>query len=456
MHGRSHSTLHHNIRDSTPDCRDACLLAQDSQPRDFGPRLMPSATEGGVMKDLFDKCYSAGGYFPMLREVRDRYFVMPKLEGRPAAHMVFEGRRVIQWTLNNYLSLADRPELLATATEAAARWGVGTPMGSRFLTGNTDRHEELERRLKVFVGAEAAVLFNYGYLGVIGIAQALVDKTDVIVIDSLAHASMMDAAFSANDWIPFRHNDLASLDKALRRATRARKGGVLVMTEGVFGMTGEFAALPGIVELTRRYGARLFVDDAHGCAVVGPNGRGTAAHFGVQEDIDIYFGTLAKSFAAIGGFAALADPVAEYLRYNVRTQIFAKSLPLVVVEVVLRALDIIESEPQLFDRLWTTTRLLQDSLRAAGFNLGHTQSPITPVYLASADPTVAMQVVRNMRERGIFISAVTYPVVPKGTLLCRLVPTVAHTEADVVETVRAFVEMRDELTRKSVLSYEAV
>lgn len=406
------------------------------------------------MKDLFHKCHGAGGYFSMLRETRNRYFVMPKLDGRPAAHMSFEGRPVIQWTLNNYLSLADRPELLATATAAAARWGIGTPMGSRFLTGNTDRHEELERRLSAFIGTEAAVLFNYGYLGVLGVAQALVDKGDVIVIDALAHASMMDAAFAASEWIPFRHNDLASLDKALRRATREREGGVLVMTEGVFGMTGDFAALPGIVELTQRYGARLFVDDAHGYAVVGPNGRGTAAHFGVERDIDIYFGTFAKSFAAIGGFAALADPVAEYLRYNVRTQIFAKSLPLVVVEVVLKALDIIESEPQLFDRLWTITRLLQDSLRAAGFDLGDTQSPITPVYLPSPDPAVAMQVVRNMRDKGIFISAVSYPVVPKGTILCRMVPTVAHSEEDVVETVRAFVQMRDELVRASVLSYE--
>ena len=406
------------------------------------------------MKDLFHKCHHAAGYFSMLRAVRDRYFVMPKLEGRPAAHMSFEGRPVIQWTLNNYLSLADRPELIATATEAAARWGVGTPMGSRFLTGNTDRHEELERRLAAFTGKEAAVLFNYGYLGVLGVAQALVDKGDVIVIDSLAHASMMDAAFAANEWIPFRHNDLGSLDKALQRATRDREGGVLVMTEGVFGMTGDFAPLPEIIDLTRRYGARLFLDDAHGCAVVGPNGRGTAAHFGVQQDVDIYFGTFAKSFAAIGGFAALADPVAEYLRYNVRTQIFAKSLPLVVVEAVLKALDIIESEPQLFDRLWAITRLLQSSLRAAGFDLGNTQSPITPVYLPSPDPAVAMQVVRNMREKGIFISAVAYPVVPKGTILCRMVPTVAHTEEDVVETVRAFVQMRDELVRSSVLSYE--
>jgi glycine C-acetyltransferase len=406
------------------------------------------------MKDLFHKCHHAAGYFSMLRAVRDRYFVMPKLEGRPAAHMSFEGRPVIQWTLNNYLSLADRPEIIATATDAAARWGVGTPMGSRFLTGNTDRHEELERRLSAFIGTEAAVLFNYGYLGVLGVAQALVEKGDVIVIDSLAHASMMDAAFAADEWIPFRHNDLASLDKALQRATRDREGGVLVMTEGVFGMTGDFADLPGIVELTRRYGARLFVDDAHGCAVVGPNGRGTPAHFGLQRDIDIYFGTFAKSFAAIGGFAALADPVAEYLRYNVRTQIFAKSLPLVVVEAVLKALDIIESEPHLFDRLWTITRLLQGSLRAAGFDLGNTQSPITPVYLPSPDPAVAMQVVRNMRDKGIFISAVAYPVVPKGTILCRLVPTVAHTEEDVVETVRAFVQMRDELVRSSVLSYQ--
>jgi glycine C-acetyltransferase len=402
------------------------------------------------MKDLFQKCNEPGGYFSVLREMRDRYFVMPKIGGSPDRIMTFEGQPVIQWTLNNYLGLANRPELIQAAVEAAGRWGVGAPMGSRFLTGNTDLHEELERRLAKFVGKETTVLFNYGYLGVLGTVQALVDKGDAVVIDSLAHASMMDAAFGVKEMIPFRHNDLEALEKALQRATRDREGGVLVMLEGVYGMSGDLADLPGIIPIAKRYGARVFVDDAHGLGSVGPLGRGTGHHHAMQDEVDVYFSTFAKSFAAIGGFSAVSDPVAEYLRYNVRTQIFAKSLPLIVVEVLLKTLDIIESEPQLYDRLWENTRKLQNGLRNEGFNLGKTQSAITPVYLPSDDPYFAMKIVRTMRaDKGIFISAVTYPVVPKGTVLCRLVPTAAHTDEDIDRTIRAFIEIRDEFKVKA-------
>jgi glycine C-acetyltransferase len=255
---------------------------------------------------------------------------------------------------------------------------------------------------------------------------------------------MMDAAFGAREWIPFRHNDLEALEKALQRATRNRDGGILVMLEGVYGMTGDLADLPDILPLAKRYGARIFLDDAHGLGSVGPGGRGTAHHYGLHDQIDVYFSTFAKSFAAIGGFAAAADPVVEYLRYNMRTQIFAKSLPLIVVEVLLKALDLIEHEPQLYERLWANTRQLQSGLRNEGFDLGNTQSPITPVYLPIDDPSLAMKIVRTMRlEKGIFISAVTYPVVPKGVMLCRLVPTAAHTGEDIERTIRAFVEIRD-------------
>jgi glycine C-acetyltransferase len=323
-------------------------------------------------------------------------------------------------------------------------------MGSRFLTGNTDLHEELERRLARYVGKESAVLFNYGYLGVLGTVQALVDKGDAVVIDSLAHASMMDAAFAVREMIPFRHNDLEALEKALQRATRDRAGGVLVMLEGVYGMSGDLADLPGIIPIAKRYGARVFLDDAHGLGSIGPNGRGTGHKHGMQDEVDVYFSTFAKSFAAIGGFSAVADPVAEYLRYNVRTQIFAKSLPLVVVEVLLKTLEIIESEPQLYNKLWENTRKLQDGLRNEGFNLGNTQSAITPVYLPSDDPYFAMKIVRTMRaDKGIFISAVTHPVVPKGIVLCRLVPTAAHTDEDIERTIRAFTEIRDQFKFKA-------
>jgi len=398
------------------------------------------------MRDLFVKCTEDGGYFAPLRKMRDRYFTLPRLDGPPGHAMTFEGKPVVQWSINNYLGFAERPELIEAAREAAGKWGIGAPMGSRSMTGNTTRHEELEARLAAFFKKEAAVLFNYGYLGVLGTVASLVDRDDIVVIDALSHASMMDAASATKEFIPFKHNHMPSLDTALRRASRDRKGGVLIMVEGVYGMTGDLADLPAIVELKRKYGARLFVDDAHGVGSMGPFGKGTGHHFGVQEDIDIYFGTFAKAFAAIGGFSVQDDVVAEYLRYNTRSQIFAKSLPRVVVEVLHRALDIMTTELELYDKLWSNARKLQSRLREFGFDLGNTQSPITPVYLPSDDVETAMKVVAKMRsEKGIFISAVTYPVVPRGVLLCRLVPTVNHTDEDIARTVQAFREVRDEL-----------
>lgn len=398
------------------------------------------------MKDIFAKCSEDGGYFSYFRMQRDRYFALPIIEGMPGPRMRFQGRPVIQWAINNYLGLASRPELIERANEAAARWGVGAPMGARFMTGNTERHVELERRLANFSGKESAILFNYGYLGVIGTVTSMIGKDDVIVIDKLSHASMMDAAFSTRQFIPFQHNDMHSLERALKRATRDREGGVLVMAEGVYGMTGDLADLPGIVELKKRYAARLYVDDAHGFGVMGEGGKGTGVHFGVQEEIDIYFGTFAKAFAAIGGFSSGQDQVVEYIRYNARTQIFAKSLPMVIVEVLLKTLDIIESEHDLFTRLWSNTRKLQNGLRELGFNLGKTQSPVTPVYVPANDVETGMRFIHKMRdEKGIFVSGVVYPVVPKGVVLCRMIPTAAHTDEDIELTLKAFREVRDEM-----------
>jgi len=398
------------------------------------------------MKDIFSKCGEEGGYFPMFRMMRDRYFALPIIEGMPGPHMKFQGRRVIQWAINNYLGLVDRPELIEVAREAAAKWGVGAPMGSRFMTGNTERHVELERRLAKFSDKPSAILFNYGYLGVIGTITSLIGKDDVIVIDKLAHASMMDAAFSTRQFIPFRHNNLESLERALKRASRDREGGVLVVVEGVYGMTGDLAVLPGIIELSNKYGARLFVDDAHGFGTMGEGGRGTGFHYGVQDSIDIYFGTFAKAFAAIGGFSAARDDAVEYIRYNARTQIFAKALPMVVVEVLLKAMDIVESEPELVEKLWENTRKLQDGLRELGFDLGNTASPVTPVYIPTSDLETSIRFIHKMRdEKGIFISGVMYPVVPKGVLLARMIPTAVHTDEDIEETLKAFREVRDEM-----------
>lgn len=398
------------------------------------------------MRDLFAKCGKEGGYFSRFRMMRDRYFALPIIEGMPGTHMTFKGRKVIQWAINNYLGLVDRPELIEVAREAAAKWGVGAPMGSRFMTGNTERHTELERRLAKFSDKESAILFNYGYLGVIGTVTSMIGKDDVIVIDKLAHASMMDAAFSTRQFIPFRHNDLESLERALKRASRLHEGGVLVVVEGVYGMTGDLADLPGIIELKNKYGARLFVDDAHGFGTMGKCGGGTGFHYGVQDSIDIYFGTFAKAFAAIGGFSSARDDVVEYIRFNARTQIFAKSLPMVVVEVLLKAMDIVESEPELVEKLWENTRKLQDGLRELGFDLGNTASPVTPVYIPTSDIETGIRFIHKMRdEKGIFISGVMYPVVPKGVLLARMIPTAAHTDEDIEETLKAFREVRDEM-----------
>ncbi|MCK4231804.1 aminotransferase class I/II-fold pyridoxal phosphate-dependent enzyme [candidate division WOR-3 bacterium] len=398
------------------------------------------------MRDLFAKCGKEGGYFSRFRMMRDRYFALPIIEGMPGTHMTFKGRKVIQWAINNYLGLVDRPELIEVAREAAAKWGVGAPMGSRFMTGNTERHTELERRLAKFSDKESAILFNYGYLGVIGTVTSMIGKDDVIVIDKLAHASMMDAAFSTRQFIPFRHNDLESLERALKRASRLHEGGVLVVVEGVYGMTGDLADLPGIIELKNKYGARLFVDDAHGFGTMGKGGGGTGFHYGVQDSIDIYFGTFAKAFAAIGGFSAARDDAVEYIRYNARTQIFAKALPMVVVEVLLKAMDIVESEPELVEKLWENTRKLQDGLRELGFDLGNTASPVTPVYIPTSDLETSIRFIHKMRdEKGIFISGVMYPVVPKGVLLARMIPTAVHTDEDIEETLKAFREVRDEM-----------
>ena len=398
------------------------------------------------MRDVFAKCGEGGGYFSYFRMQRDRYFAMPIIEGFPGPRMEFQGRKVIQWAINNYLGLAARPELIETAREAAAKWGVGAPMGSRFMTGNTERHEELEKRLARFSDKESAILFNYGYLGVIGTITSMIGKDDMIVIDKLAHASMMDAAFATRQFIPFRHNNMESLERALKRATRNREGGVLIVVEGVYGMTGDLADLPGIVELKKKYDVRLFVDDAHGFGTMGKGGEGTGFHYGLQDSIDIYFGTFAKAFAAIGGFSAAQDDVVEYIRYNARTQIFAKSLPMVVVDVLLKTLDIVESEPQLVEKLWENTRKLQNGLRELGFNLGNTQSPVTPVYIPASDLETGIRFVHKMRdEKHIFISGVMYPVVPKGVLLARMIPTAAHTDEDINKTLKAFREVRDEM-----------
>lgn len=395
--------------------------------------------------DIFNKCYKDGGYLGMLRIANDKYFSRPRLSLKPGPEMEFNGQKVIMWSINNYLGLAADEEIRRTAMEATREYGTSAPMGSRMLTGNTVKHEALEERLARFENKEAAILFNYGYLGVLGTMSALVHRSDTIVIDKLSHACMIDGTFlSGGKYRFFKHNDMNDLEKQLKTANKLRRGGVLIVTEGVFGMRGDLANLIDICYLKEKYNARLFVDDAHGCGVMGVNGKGTSEHFGNMDDVDLYFSTFAKAFAAIGGFTAGKEDVIRYIRYNARTHIFAKSLPMIFVETINATFDRIERDPVLRERLWNVARKLQSGLRDLGFSLGDTQSPITPVYVP-AEPEIAKQIIVHLREKqGVFVSGVMYPVVPKGVILLRMIPTAAHTEEHIERTLAAFKNLRDE------------
>ena len=396
--------------------------------------------------DIFDKCYTDGGYFGPFRVRNDRFFTMPILEPIPGHHMVFNGKKVIQWSINNYLGLAENEEIKAFAVEMAKQYGTSAPMGARMMTGNTPRHIELENALAQYLDKEAAILFNYGYLGVLGTIASLTDANDIILIDKLSHASMVDGVMmSAAKFRVFKHNDMDSLEAHLKRTRRDRKGGVLIVTEGVFGMRGDVADLPGICELKEKYDARLYVDDAHGFGVMGENGQGTGSYFGVHDKLDIYFGTFAKAFAAIGGVTATDKAVVEWIRYNARTQVFAKSLPMIYVEVLIKTLEIIKNDKGRRDRMWAVSNKLKDGLRQIGYEVGDVPSPITPVYAPAGDLHIGMEIIQRLRSMGIFITGVMYPVVPKGIILFRMIPTASHTDEDIDLTVDAFKKVRDDM-----------
>ena len=409
----------------------------------------PATSNESANTDLFEKCASDGGYFGKYRQMKDSYFTQPVLEGIPGPRMKFQGRDVIVWSINNYMGLIGNEHVQASARKAVEEYGLWSPMGSRMLTGNTHRHQELERRLAAYMGKEASIVFNYGYMGVMGTIASLTDGNDTIIIDSLSHACIVDGALVASkgkQFRVFRHNDMESLEKQLIEANGNRKGGILIVTEGVFGMTGDVGRLDDICALKEKYNARLFVDDAHGFGVMGPTGAGVSELQGVQDKVDLYFGTFAKSFAAIGGVTAGDEQVIDYIRYNARPQIFAKSLPLAYVEMVLRALDYIENGDERRKQMWHIAHRLQDGLRALGFNLGDTASPITPVYVPAGDEETATHAMRLLRtEYGIFVSAVTYPVVPRGVVLFRLTSSASHTDEDVDITLEAFKKLKEHL-----------
>ncbi len=400
--------------------------------------------------DIFDKCVVNPGPLGKYAKGAEGYFMFPKLEGPLSNKMMFQGKERLVWSLNNYLGLGNHPAVREADAKAAADWGLAYPMGARMMSGHTKYHEQLENELAAFVKREASYLVNYGYQGMVSIINALVGRNDVIVYDSEAHACIIDGmrlAFGKRFVYP--HNNIENLTKQLERATKLTEksgGGIIVITEGVYGMSGDLGKLADIVELKKKFNFRLLIDDAHGFGTMGPTGAGTDEHFGVQNQVDLYFGTFAKSMAGIGGFIAGKKEVIKYLQYNMRSQIFAKSLPMPMVFGALKRLQMLREEPEHREKLWTIVNALQNGLREAGFNLGNTESPVTPVMLSGGDAE-ATGVTYDLREEyNIFCSIVIYPVVPKGVILLRLIPTAVHTLEDVDYTIEAFKEIRDKLS----------
>lgn len=402
-----------------------------------------------MTKDLFERIRQDKGPLGKWAEQAEGYYVFPKLEGPILNRMSFKGKKVITWSINDYLGLANHPEVLKADGEAAIEHGMAYPMGARMMSGHTPFHEQLEKECAAFVHKENAYLLNFGYQGIMSAIDALVTKHDIIVYDMDAHACIIDGVrLHAGKRFVYRHNDMESFEKNIKRAEKMAQqtgGGILVITEGVFGMRGEQGKLKEIVALKKQYNFRLMVDDAHGFGTLGENGRGTGFEQGVQDDIDVYFATFAKSMAGIGAFLAGNKDVIQYLQYNLRSQIFAKSLPMAMVKGALKRLDMIRTMPELKEKLWQNTNSLQLGLRAAGFDLGSTQTCITPVFL-NGDIPEAMAMVNDLRENhGIFCSIVVYPVIPKGLIISRLIPTATHTQQDIDETITAFSAIREKL-----------
>lgn len=399
--------------------------------------------------DIFDKIKSNKGPLGQYQKNAHGYFMFPKLEGEIKPRMRFRGKEVLTWSLNNYLGLANHPEVRQADAEGAKEYGMGAPMGARMMSGQTKLHEELERQLAEFEKKEDAYLLNFGYQGMISVIDTLLNRHDVVVYDSEAHACIIDGLrLHMGKRFVYPHNDMVRFEKELEKAVKLANeqgGGVLVITEGVFGMSGDLGKLDEIAAFKKKYNFRILVDDAHGFGTLGANGRGVSEHFGVMDEIDLYFGTFAKSMAGIGGFIAGPEMVIDYLRYNMRSQIFAKSLPMPMVVGALKRLELVKTQPQLRENLWKIVNALQDGLRAKGFNLGNTQSPVTPVFLSGSVPE-GTNIILDLRENySIFCSIVVYPVVPKDVIMLRIIPTAVHTMEDVEYTIKAFSEVAEKL-----------
>jgi glycine C-acetyltransferase len=400
--------------------------------------------------DLFDKILkTVGGPLGQHQKWSHGYYSYPRLEGEIGPHMLFNGKEHIVWSLNNYLGLANHPEVREADTQAAADYGLAYPMGARMMSGNSIHHEELENSLAEFVGKEAAYLLNYGYQGMVSIIDALVDRNDVIVYDGESHACIIDGLrLHMGKRFVYQHNDIVSCEKQLERATKLVEqtgGGILVITEGVFGMSGAQGKLKEISELKEKYTFRLLVDDAHGFGTMGATGAGTHEEQDCIDEVDVYFGTFAKSMAGIGGFVAASRDIVEYLRYNMRSQTFAKALPMPMVLGLKKRLELLRSKPELREKLWVVARALQKGLKERGFDIGVTNTMVTPVHL-KGELYEATALTRDLRENyGIFCSIVIYPVIPRGLIVLRLIPTATHSLDDVQRTLDAYSEMAEKL-----------
>ena len=395
-----------------------------------------------MVQDIFEKIKNNRGPIGQHAKESHGYFTFPKLEGPIGPHMIFRGKKRLNWSLNNYLGLADHPEVRKADAEAAAEFGFASPMGARMMSGNSNYHEQLEAELSAFVQKEDTILCNFGYQATLSAIDCLVDRRDVIVYDAESHACILDGVrLHMGKRYVFKHNDMEDCEKQLERATKLadeQGGAILVITEGVFGMRGDQGKIKEIVELKKKFNFRLFVDDAHGIGTLGATGGGAGQEQGCQDGIDVYFGTFAKSFALIGGFISSDEQVVEYLRYNMRSQIFAKALPMPLVLGALKRLELMRDMPELKENLWTITNALQKGLVDAGFNIGETDTCVTPVYMNGSIPE-STNLIFDLRENyNIFCSMVVYPVVPKGMIILRLIPTAVHTLEDVEYTIDAF------------------
>ncbi len=412
-----------------------------------------------MVKDLFERIQNSKGPLGKWASQAEGYYVFPKLEGELGPRMMFHGKEILNWSINDYLGLANHPEVRKVDGEAALQYGAAYPMGARMMSGQTSEHEKLERELAAFVMKESCYLLNFGYQGMVSIIDALVTKNDIIVYDVDSHACIIDGVrLHMGKRFTYKHNDLESMEKNLQRATKMAQetgGGILFITEGVFGMRGQQGKLKEIVALKQKYNFRLLVDDAHGFGTLGKTGAGAGEEQGVQDDIDVYFSTFAKSMANIGAFVAADKLIIDFLKYNLRSQMFAKSLPMIQTVGSLKRLEMLRSMPELKDKLWENVNALQNGLRSRGFDIGDTNTCVTPVYLKGSVPE-AMMLVNDLRENyHIFLSIVIYPVIPKGIILLRMIPTAAHNIDDINQTLEAFTAVREKLENGTYAAYAA-